>query len=275
MKQYFSVALAVLFCALMPAACTTQTTAVKFMSYNIRNGRGADDVQDLGRIAEVIGRVAPDVVALQEVDSVTGRMNGRFIPEELGRMTGMHARFCRAIDYDGGGYGIGLLSRAEPLSVRRIPLPGREEARVLLMAEFPGYVVCVTHLSLTPEDQRASLPIIRQATDTCRKPVLLRATSTWTTPGRYSAGWAANSGRCRTPRSLRSPRTVLRYASTTYWAAACRSRRKSPNARWITPPSLRTTARCGCRSSGRLRSRGPIYHFTRPFVSTYFAASRH
>lgn len=173
MKQYFSVALAVLFCALMPAACTTQTTAVKFMSYNIRNGRGADDVQDLGRIAEVIGRVAPDVVALQEVDSVTGRMNGRFIPEELGRMTGMHARFCRAIDYDGGAYGVGLLSRDEPLAVRRIPLPGREEARVLFVAEFPGYVVCVTHLSLTPEDQRASLPIIRTVTDTCRKPVLL------------------------------------------------------------------------------------------------------
>lgn len=173
MKQYFSVALAVLFCALMPAACTTQTTAVKFMSYNIRNGRGADDVQDLGRIAEVIGRVAPDVVALQEVDSVTGRMNGRFIPEELGRMTGMHARFCRASDYDGGAYGVGLLSRDEPLAVRRIPLPGREESRVLFVAEFPDYVACVTHLSLTPEDQRASLPIIRTVTDTCRKPVLL------------------------------------------------------------------------------------------------------
>ncbi|MFQ7387706.1 MAG: endonuclease/exonuclease/phosphatase family protein [Alistipes sp.] len=172
MKQYFSVALAVLFCALMPAACTTQTTAVKFMSYNIRNGRGAATYRT-SAASPRSSAVVPDVVALQEVDSVTGRMNGRFIPEELGRMTGMHARFCRAIDYDGGGYGIGLLSRAEPLSVRRIPLPGREEARVLLMAEFPGYVVCVTHLSLTPEDQRASLPIIRQATDTCRKPVLL------------------------------------------------------------------------------------------------------
>ena len=34
-------------------------------------------------------------------------------------------------------------------------------------------MVCVTHLSLTPEDQRASLPIIRTVTDTCRKPVLL------------------------------------------------------------------------------------------------------
>ena len=88
-------------------------------------------------------------------------------------MTGMHARFCRAIDYDGGAYGVGLLSRDEPLAVRRIPLPGREEARVLFVAEFPGYVVCVTHLSLTPEDQRASLPIIRTVTDTCRKPVLL------------------------------------------------------------------------------------------------------
>lgn len=173
MKQFFRTALAVLFCGLISAACTTQTTAVKFMSYNIRNGRGADEVQDLGRIAQVIARVAPDVVALQEVDSVTERMNGRFIPEELGRMTGMHACFCRAIDYDGGGYGIGLLSRTEPLWVRRIPLPGREEARVLLVAEFPDYVVCVTHLSLTPEDQRASLPLIRQATDTCRKPVLL------------------------------------------------------------------------------------------------------
>ena len=173
MKQYFSVALAVLFCALMPAACTTQTTAVKFMSYNIRNGRGIDNVQDLGRVAEVINRTAPDIVALQELDSVTGRMAGRFIPGELGEMTGMHARFCRAIDYDGGAYGVGLLSRDEPLAVRRIPLPGREEARVLFVAEFPGYVVCVTHLSLTPEDQRASLPIIRTVTDTCRKPVLL------------------------------------------------------------------------------------------------------
>ena len=41
------------------------------------------------------------------------------------------------------------------------------------MAEFPDYTVCVTHLSLTPEDRHASLPLILQATDTCRKPVLL------------------------------------------------------------------------------------------------------
>lgn len=158
---------------LLPSACTQRQTTLKLMTYNIRNGRGIDNVQDLGRIAEVISRTAPDIVALQEVDSVTRRMAGRFIPGELGEITGMHALFCRSIDYDGGAYGIGLLSRAEPLAVHRIPLPGREEARVLLVAEFPDYIVCVTHLSLTPEDQRTSLPIIREVTDTCRKPVLL------------------------------------------------------------------------------------------------------
>lgn len=143
------------------------------MSYNVRNGIGADGVEDLGRVSEAIVRAAPDVVALQEVDSATRRMHGRFIPAELGRMTGMHAVFCRAIDFDGGAYGIGLLSRTEPLAVRRIPLPGREEARALLMAEYDAYTICCTHLSLTPEDRAASLGIIRQATDTCRKPVLL------------------------------------------------------------------------------------------------------
>lgn len=166
--------LPLLFCCLWAAACTPHAqTRVRLMSYNVRNGIGADGVEDLGRVSEAIVRAAPDVVALQEVDSVTRRMHGRFIPAELGRMTGMHAVFCRAIDFDGGAYGIGLLSRTEPLAVRRIPLPGREEARVLLMAEYDEYTICCTHLSLTPEDRAASLGIIREATDTCRKPVLL------------------------------------------------------------------------------------------------------
>ena len=146
---------------------------IVLMSYNIRNGIGADNVRDLTRTADVIRRTAPDFVALQEVDSATRRSEGRFVAAELGRLTGMHARFGRAIDFEGGSYGVALLSREEPLALRRIPLPGREEARVLLMAEFPECWLCVTHLSLTDEDQRASLPLIARATDTCRKPVLL------------------------------------------------------------------------------------------------------
>ena len=172
MKQPLRTLVLALCCGLA-AACTQRPERLKLMSYNIRNGIGIDNVQDLGRIAQVILREAPDLVALQELDSATLRVDGRYIPGELGRMTGMHATFGRAIGFAGGSYGVGLLSRTEPLAVRSIPLPGREEARVLLMAEFPDYTVCVTHLSLTPEDRHASLPLILQATDTCRKPVRL------------------------------------------------------------------------------------------------------
>ena len=144
MKQPLRTLVLALCCGLA-AACTQRPEHLKLMSYNIRNGIGIDNIQDIGRIARVILREAPDLVALQELDSATLRVDGRYIPGELGRMTGMHATFGRAIGFAGGSYGVGLLSRTEPLAVRSTPLPGREEARVLLMAEFPDYTVCVTH----------------------------------------------------------------------------------------------------------------------------------
>ena len=202
-------------CCGLAAAGTQRRERLKLMSYNIRNGIGIDNIQDIGRIARVILREAPDLVALQELDSATLRVDGRYIPGELGRMTGMHATFGRAIGFAGGSYGIGLLSRTEPLAVRSIPLPGREEARVLLMAEFPDYTVCITHLSLTPEDRLASLPIIlqrppRPAPPPCRssaKPPTHAANrccwpgiSTQEMPRRCLRGWAAASGYFPTPR---------------------------------------------------------------------------
>lgn len=40
------------------------------MSYNIRIGIGMDQQTNLKRIAEVINKIQPDYVGLQEVDSV-------------------------------------------------------------------------------------------------------------------------------------------------------------------------------------------------------------
>ena len=124
MKQPLRTLVLALCCGLA-AACTQRPERLKLMSYNIRNGIGIDNIQDIGRIARVILREAPDLVALQELDSATLRVDGRYIPGELGRMTGMHATFGRAIGFAGGSYGVGLLSRTEPLAVRSIPLPGR------------------------------------------------------------------------------------------------------------------------------------------------------
>lgn len=71
---------------------------------------------DFDRIAEVINREHPDVVALQEVDSVTQRIGGCDLLGELGKLTGMQQVYAPAISFDGGKYGIGLLCRKKPLA---------------------------------------------------------------------------------------------------------------------------------------------------------------
>lgn len=144
-----------------------------FMTYNVRNGSGMDGVKDFARTAAVINREKPDVVAVQELDSVTGRSQGTYVLGELAKLTDMHATYAPAIDYDGGKYGIGILSKETPKAVHRYALPGREEARTLLVVEFKQYVYACMHLSLTEEDRIASLSIIREATSGFDKPVFI------------------------------------------------------------------------------------------------------
>lgn len=145
----------------------------QLMTYNVKNGAGMDGVTDYVRTASVIIHEKPDVVAIQELDSVTGRSKGAYVLDELAKQTGMHATYAPAIDYDGGKYGIGILSKKQPLHVYRYALPGREEARALLVVEFKKYVYACMHLSLTEEDRIASLPIIREATSGFDKPVFI------------------------------------------------------------------------------------------------------
>lgn len=143
------------------------------MSYNVRNGLGLDDRVDYERIGGLIRSVAPDVVAIQELDSVTVRSGGVCVLNEIARAAGMTASYAAAIDYGGGKYGIGILSREKPISVRRIPLPGSEEARALIVAEFADYVFACTHLSLTEVDRLASAEIIIRESAACNKPFFI------------------------------------------------------------------------------------------------------
>lgn len=109
-------------------------TSFRFMTYNIRNGKGMDNRTDYQRTADEIIRCGADFVAVQEVDSATSRSNGRYVLCELAWRTRMYPVFSQAIPLGGGGYGVGLLCRERPLSTLRIPMPGREEARTLLIA---------------------------------------------------------------------------------------------------------------------------------------------
>lgn len=142
------------------------------MSWNLRAGLGMDGVRDVSRAGEVIRRENPDVVALQEIDRKTGRSQGVDQLARLAEITGLHATWCKTIDFDGGEYGIALLSREAPLRVQRVPLPGGGEPRMLLLAEFQRHWVGVTHLPLGEKDRLECVPVLRGALDPA-KPLFL------------------------------------------------------------------------------------------------------
>lgn len=126
---------------------------LKIMTFNIRFGERAE----MERIAEVIRRENPDLVALQEVDVFTRRKGhiaaGRCdYPAQLARFTGMNAAFGRTIYFRGGQYGVAILSDFEILESSNDPYTHQgEEARTALSVvvdtgkDGPVRFVC-THL---------------------------------------------------------------------------------------------------------------------------------
>lgn len=168
MKRIFLLIIAALFVVALQAQHT-----LKLMTYNIKNANGMDDVRSFERIANVINNASPDVVAVQEVDSMTHRSEKKYVLGEIAGRTQMYAYFAPAIDYDGGKYGIGILTKEIPVRFRAIPLPGREEARALICVEFADYIYCCVHLSLTEEDRMKSLELLKTFAGTSKKPYFL------------------------------------------------------------------------------------------------------
>ena len=166
-----------LFCLMLSSCGTSSNTLfdkeVKMMSYNVRNCKGMDDVVDYQRVADVIKKENPEVAAIQELDSLTQRYPGQDVLANLAGLTGMHPTYAASIDYKGGKYGIGILSKTAPLSYRRVALPCSSEPRSLLSAEFRDYYFCCTHLSLSEEYRIASVDIIFREISNLDKPVFI------------------------------------------------------------------------------------------------------
>ena len=100
--------------AMLAGACAsarTDTAQLRVMTYNIHAGKDATQQINLARVAAVIDSADADIVMLQEIDRGTQRAGGADHLAELQRLTGMHAVFAKSLDYQGGDYGIALLSR--------------------------------------------------------------------------------------------------------------------------------------------------------------------
>jgi endonuclease/exonuclease/phosphatase family metal-dependent hydrolase len=131
---------------------------LRFMTYNIKHG----ELSSLESIASVINGQAPDLVALQEVDVLTNRSGKVDQAARLGQLTGMYVSFVPSLlSFDGGQYGLALLSRYPIRSSQRIPLRSAAEQRALGLYEVELDAqhllpVGVTHFGTVDAAERAN-----------------------------------------------------------------------------------------------------------------------
>lgn len=105
----FSLALLCLLFALF--SLPSQGQKLNVMSYNIHHGADATEQMTLKEMGAFIKESGADLVGLQEVDSLCGRSGNIDQMKVLAEITGMHYAFYRHFAYDGGAYGLGILSK--------------------------------------------------------------------------------------------------------------------------------------------------------------------
>ena len=109
--------------------------ALRVVSYNIKHGAGMDNRVDLQRTANVLKKLRPDFVGLQEVDLRATRSGKQNQANELAAMLNMHPGFGSFMNFQGGRYGMAVLSRYPLVHVESLRLPNGNEPRVALIAE--------------------------------------------------------------------------------------------------------------------------------------------
>ena len=157
-----------LFALVLLAFCSTarpSNPALCVLVYNIHAGRDAAGVVNLDRVAQVIASTNADVVLLQEVDRNTARSGNADHFAMLMRLTKFDGAFGKSLDYQGGQYGIAILSRRPITAHHVIPFRtdppqmragGSFEPRIALVVETRGPAgplrIINTHLDASGED---------------------------------------------------------------------------------------------------------------------------
>ena len=131
---------------------------VKIATFNICKAEfGATKYKDFTKIVAAIKASGADIVGLQEVDYKTNRAGGIDQAAKIAQLAGYsHYKFFRAIDFNGGGFGVAVISKYPIANSEQINLPASgKEQRILARAgirinnEIINFFV--THLSYNGE----------------------------------------------------------------------------------------------------------------------------
>ncbi|NGM60611.1 hypothetical protein G5B30_01655 [Sphingobacterium sp. SGG-5] len=176
---------------LLNTACGTQKSSsyaaknqeFNILTYNIHhaNPPSKPDVIDIDAICEVIRQSDADVVALQEVDVRTNRSGHIDQAKVIAQKVDMHYHFFKAIDHDGGEYGLAILSRLPIRNPETIPLPQVEKAedRILALLQVKinntWITIANTHLDATRSHNNriAQMQFIMDKTASIHQPIIL------------------------------------------------------------------------------------------------------
>lgn len=182
----------------MLAALCVAAKPVTMMTYNVQIGAGLNDPYNfpkgslghLPQVAKFIREANPDWVAIQEIDRNVDRSGGVDQTQELAKMCGMKGMFfpkvlrfpkrfvspSAATDDElasGSAYGLALLFREEPVSIRKVMIPGYYHPRCIAFAEFKDYVVACTHFPLKGDDGMVAARVALMNVADYHKPVFL------------------------------------------------------------------------------------------------------
>jgi len=134
---------------------------INIMSYNIHRGQDSDNNDKLKEMAELIIKSGADIVGLQEVDSMCFRSGQIDQAKKLAELTDMQVEFVRHFEYDGGAYGLALLSKFPISDIKnhRLPATGNEKTVAFLtanvnVADSLTFMVGVAHLDYRNANSR-------------------------------------------------------------------------------------------------------------------------
>lgn len=163
-----------------------QENTLRVMTYNVHSCIGMDGKVDADRIARVIARSHPDVVALQELD--VGRERSESIDQahQIARKLEMEYHFHPAIHLEEERYGDAILTHLPQRLVKADLLPGwpskpnlEPRGALWVEVELNGRKIQIinTHLGLNAQERKAQVDALLGPDwlghPDCREPVIL------------------------------------------------------------------------------------------------------